>query len=279
MKAALIPPIPALKRFGQGDFHLLLSHLLTDPRYKRHYIVQRMKGAYLVLDNSAHEFSAGESAEKLLVQATEIEAQELVVPDVLEDMEATVEGTLKAWEAWHDSITFKIHNPSLMYVPQGETEEAWALCLREQVRIHLYMTKRRNLRRDFVIGLSKDYEKWEGGLSHLIGMYLIPTMSNCATVGINVQLHLLGWGRDLWALGDLARSYPWIRSTDSAKPFVYALAKIALDPLEVPPEYPTRPADYFSKTLRHKTVIDRAYTNIAVFKGLAREEVHVEAAG
>ena len=54
MKAALIPPTPALKRYGLGDFHLLLSHLLEDPHYFIHYRRQRDQGAYLVLDNSAH---------------------------------------------------------------------------------------------------------------------------------------------------------------------------------------------------------------------------------
>lgn len=272
LKAALIPPTPSLKRFGHAQFHLLLSHLLDDDKYKSHYIGQRLQGAYLVLDNSAHEFNAGESAEKLLTQAVEIDAQEIVVPDTLEDYPQTVEGTLAAWETWGDSDAFRTHNPALMYVPQGKDLLDWWSCLEEQTRIHRYVTRRRHLRRDFVIGISKDYERWDGGIMHLISEYIYPLIASHTEMGIKVHVHLLGWGRDLWALSEISLKYPWIRSTDSAKPFVYALKGIQLDPVSQsePPPYPGRPSNYFSRYLR-KEKHQLAEINTMVFRMCARD--------
>lgn len=268
----MIPPISSLKWFGHGQFHLLLSHLMENEQYKAHYRKQREQGAYLVLDNSAHEFTAGESAEKLLVQALAINAQEIVVPDVLFEYQSTVEGTVTAWEAWTNSFAFSTHNPALMYVPQGADVQEWNECLTEQVRIHKYATKNQNLRKDFVVGISKDYEIWDGGLTRLIDDFIHPLVLDHRQKGIKVQVHLLGWGRNLWALQEIALRYPWVRSTDSAKPFVYAMSGIRLDPANqpTPPEYPRRPPDYFKKKLIQKKM-QIAEINAMVFRMLARD--------
>lgn len=272
MKAALIPPIPALKRFGQGDFHLLLSHLLEDERYLNHYREQRGKGAYLVLDNSAHEHGAGEGAAQLAEWARILAAQEVVVPDVLEDAGATVEGTISAFEAWYegDDRSMTVLDPALMYVPQGAVASDWRWCLRELVELHLFNSKRRKLRQDFVIGVSKDYEVWDGGLMQLLQDDLYPLRSQLRVSGVRMQVHLLGWGRQLWNLEELARQCPWVRSTDSAKPFVYALKKINLweHTTKDPPKYPTRPSKYFATKLTEEQEIT-SVKNSMLFRAMA----------
>lgn len=278
MKAALIPPIPDLKRYGTGDFHLLLSHLLKDKRYFEHYDDQRKKGAYLVLDNSAHEEGQGNDPEVLLFNAMAIRAQEIVVPDVLDDGPATVERSTEALETWFEGTSSVnrrlIHDlsPALMYVPQGRNEAEWWECLQELIRIHLYVTKRYQYRPRFVIGLSKDYETWKGGLLHLLNEYLLPQVRN-SYFPYNPQVHLLGWGRKCWALAEIAKIHPWIRSTDSAKPFVFARGKINLwTHLESePPKYPGRTNDYFQKALtpRQRELADG---NAELFRKLANNE-------
>lgn len=246
MKAALIPPTPELRYFGNGDFHLLLSHLVEASNdYTAHYIRQRQLGAYLVLDNSAHEFSAGQNAEKLATQALALRAQEVVVPDVLEDADATIQGAVSAMEVWIEGGAFRDLSPALMYVPQGKTVEDWSGCLNELVQIHKYMAKRTFVQTTFTVGLSKDYEVWDGGLLFLIKRYLRPMVIRLADEKIRMNVHLLGWGRDLWVLNEIAREYPWLRSTDSAKPFVYALNGTRLNPKRTP-TYPRRPEEYFS---------------------------------
>lgn len=272
MKAAAIPPISQLNRFGTGPFHLLLSHLLPDKRYYDHYADQRRLGSYLVLDNSAHENGQGDDCEALMYNALALNCQEIVVPDVLFDFPATVERSTEALEVWFERkhAAIKTTSPALMYVPQGETEEAWAMCLSELVRLHAFVAKRHGYRKDFVIGLSKDYEMWDGGLMHLIEEYIVPLFTDCQSRGIGPKLHMLGWGRQLWELGIIAKKHPWIRSTDSAKPFVYGLARTTLrEHLEGdPPQYPKRPDAYFEKKMGDLQ-IKVATDNMLLFRELA----------
>lgn len=254
MIAAVIPPIPELKTFGNGDFHLLLTHLLDNADYRNHYKEQRGSGAYLILDNSAHEMGEGQGAHNLMLKAVQMNAQEVVVPDVLFNAEKTVERAVSAHETWFEGQhggMLKL-NPSFMYVPQGQTPDEWSECLNQLIGIHVHAAYHYEVRRHFVIGVSKDYEMWDGGIKHLIGEYLYPQIKYCQTrFGITPSVHLLGWGRDLWALAEVARAYLWIRSTDSAKPFVYALRHMQLEKGTVLP-YPGRPQDYFKKRLTPK---------------------------
>jgi len=277
MKAALIPPIPDLERYGHGDFHLLLSHLLRDNRYFHHYRKQRNQGAYLVLDNSAHEQGQGNDPEVLLFNALAIGAQEIVVPDVLDDGPATVEATTTALETWFEGTSTVnrrlIHDlsPALMYVPQGRNEIEWWECLKELMRLHHYMARIYKYRPQTVIGLSKDYETWDGGLMHLLDEYLYPMRIKDR----QFQVHLLGWGRKSWNLADIARKHSWIRSTDSAKPFVFARGRAGINLWnfieELPPKYPGRPKDYFEKALTPRQRLI-AEANVDLFRKLASNQ-------
>lgn len=273
MKAGLIPPIPELEEFGRNSFHLLLSHLISNKTYHDHYKRERRRGAYLVLDNSAHEFEIGQRADILLDQAISLQAQEIVVPDQLDDAEGTIEGALSAMEVWYEgdrASEMRDLNPALMFVPQGKDEKEWTECLKELIRTQRFVSRKRSGRTDFVIGLSKDYEVWDGGLDHLIADWLQPIRRSAEVKGVKIQVHLLGWGRQLWDLGFLARKYPWIRSTDSAKPFVYALRNICLvDYLSTfPPKYPGRTKRYFKQRLiQTKRLI--AINNVRIFKEMA----------
>lgn len=248
---------------------MLLTHLLHKRGYMKHYVEQRQNGAYLVLDNSAHEKGEGEDAVSLMASAIRLRAQEVVVPDVLFDSEKTIDKAVQAHETWYEAghpgmVTL---NPALMYVPQGESITQWIYCLDTLLMLHAYAAERHNIRRQCVLGISKDYEKWEGGITGLLGM-AIPILSKYATRGMDVKVHLLGWGRDLWALSKIASSYPWIRSTDSAKPFVYAIHGIKLDPSKEAPEYPTRPKAYFGYRMNEQQQLIAEH-NANVFRAVA----------
>lgn len=271
MKVALIPPCPFLPIFGNAQFHLLLAHLFSRSSYVKHYKKQRLHGAYLILDNSAHEKGEGEDSEILMLRAMDVQAQEVVIPDALEDAEGTVEACLSAHETWYEGSYSGMRelDPTLMYVPQGKNADEWNECFRSLVRIHNFCAKRHRLRRDFVLGLSKDYEVWPGGLRELIEKYILPVKRELLLKDIHMHLHMLGWGRNLWMLNEIARDHPWIRSTDSAKPFVYAINGIELRPPEVP-EYPKRRWNYFSTT---KMDTDICATNILAFIQCARGEL------
>lgn len=273
MKAALIPPIPHLDEFGRGDFHLLLAHLLDHANYREWYRMERKHGAYLVLDNSAHENGQGQDPATLLRMGFDLDAQEIVVPDVLDDAGATVECCIAAHEEWFESgsAILDAYAPAFMYVPQGKDVDDWAQCLQDLVSIHAYCSRKYSLRRDFVVGVSKDYDVWDGGLMRLLDEYVKPLRDEKLEAGVKVQVHLLGWMRDLWALKEIADKHKWIRSTDSAKPFVYAEANIdllrAYNKYEVP-EYPKRKKEYFYKKLTTKQV-EIATNNAWMFRETA----------
>jgi hypothetical protein len=272
MKAALIPPIPELDIYGRGDFHLVLTHLLSDINYYKHYKAQRDNGAYLVLDNSAHEKGEGEAARDLLRDAMLLDAQEVVVPDVLFDAEKTVERAVQTHEEWFEAGNQKILelSPALMYVPQGQDVDEWESCLAQLIGIHLHSSKRYSIKQQFVIGVSKDYEMWNGGLVQLLVDSLLPRLVNVNdNYGFFPQVHLLGWGRDLWALRDISRMCRWVRSIDSAKPFVYAYHETRLHTTKPVPEYPGRPNHYFYCCLDEKAQVKAALHNVSTFRKLA----------
>lgn len=261
MNVGLISPIPHLEEFGRGSFHLILAHIADQDRYYyRHYVEEAQRGAYVVLDNSAHEHGAGGKPEDLLDLGLKMGVSELVCPDVLDSYEGTIENTYKALEYFKanqdDLDNFQIR---LMMVPQAESTYKWGKCLQDLIREHI----RHFGARPFTIGISKDYEIWEGGLGHLIQTYVEPAWRQ-----YKMDVHLLGWGRNLSELSSLSARFPWIRSTDSAKPFVYGMNEILLRMGENP-EYPRRPPDYFEREMT-ELQLDIARHNVNVFRIRAR---------
>jgi len=270
MEACLIPPIYELESFGYGCHHLLLSHLLKYKHYKEHYIREKKNNkAYLILDNSAHEFKSGQKAELLIDQAFEIKADEIVCPDILFDGRGTFDRCRDALRVFSQSDRFAELKPNIMIVPQGKTYEEWQVCLYDMMNEYdwVYSKHPKQFKQVPVIGLSKDYEMWDGGLTRLFEQNLTLVMTNEW-----ISVHLLGWGRNLWDLNTIAREYgsiEYLRSVDSAKPFVYALSNIRLNFNESIPEYPTRPKNYFQSSLT-KEQRDIAYNNVRMFELAAK---------
>lgn len=268
----VIPPIPHLETTAGRPMHLLLAHLMDDPAYVRFYRRERARGAYLILDNGAHEHLRGEDVGTLLLQSAQVEAQEVVLPDVLENASGTMEATIKAFwfletqagknllrQAWY---------PNLMVVPQGGTPREFRLCLDELLRAYGAFIARSDgeYTPHITIGVSKDYETWEGGLYTLLEETVIP----CAN-DYHARIHLLGWGRDLWAYRKIVTTFEdRIRSCDTAKPYVYASRGIVLDPMRPAPVYPKRAPEYFATPLDvHAAVIVR---NVRVFDDMIKGE-------
>ena len=274
MKTAYIPPIPHLKDFGVGDFHLILSHLLDDPEYREHYKEQRARGAWLLLDNSAHEDGQGADAEKLIYQALDLDVQEVVVPDVLDNADGTLEMSISALETWNNlrNLKEKIEHLRFMYVPQGEDYDRLVYCLDNLVKAHVYNARQQHYRLDFSLGISKDYERFEGGLMRFLDEEISPLHKAFAKNGVDVQVHMLGWGRQLWELPKIARKHTFLRSTDSAKPFVYGLSGITLNTGGPPPEYPTRPKDYFCLEMTPEQIV-ASTINADIFTAMASGEI------
>jgi hypothetical protein len=267
VKAALIPPVEHLWDFaGDDQIHLLLSHLLDRPAYLDFYRKQHLRGAYLILDNGAHENTSGEPMQEILAKAVKVRASEVVLPDTLADYHATVKGAEQALiyllgpgqDVWAGKY------PALMLVPQGATRDDWERCFQDLVALYVKAQVARPdlFARSLTIGVSKDYDQWKGG--HVALLEFLARFHEW----MRFDIHLLGWARDLVTLGTLADTFPWIRSTDSARPFVYAASGIRLGRPGHAPLYPGRAPDYFDMTM-DEDMLDCARSNVAYFRKMA----------
>jgi hypothetical protein len=241
--------------------HLALNHLMENDTYMRFMQEAGAAGDWITLDNSAHEFQSGQKLQELLPNAISIRAREIVIPDVLFHAMYTVEAGREAFKFLDTSVLFKACSPTprLMVVPQGRDELDWVWCLKQLIET----ADAYGLGGLLTIGLSKDYERsdgFPGGLNHLIHVYLQPL---CELR--QIPTHLLGWPCT-WEMIDLARSYSCLRSTDSAKPFIYAMKGITLQHSRVP-KYVKRPEGYFDMKIPG---LDLAQQNITAFKLAAR---------
>jgi hypothetical protein len=269
MKIALIPPIPNLPNLPRTGIHLLLSQNFSSEPYVDYYRERRRKGDLLILDNGAHENGIGEGAEYLLSKATLVNAQEVVVPDVLFDRRGSVERTkrfLKYIVSKHGSVEYELAgSPRLMLVPQAPERAEWGVCLRAMLAAWDSIIPDHT--ESPVIGISKDYDNWRGGLVRLISDFVEPLYDER-----DFDVHLLGWSNNLWSTAEISLRFPWVRSTDSAKPFVFAKNHIRLEPGGHIPRYPRRDQEYFSKPLTPRQW-EIAMVNIEVYKAAAQNEL------
>lgn len=262
MKIAVIPPASLLHTYGiLGDkYHLCLSHeVLTNHSYAEFYQRRRQEGDFVILDNSAHEQLEGQSLDQLVLAAKTIGPSEIVLPDRLFFGDDTIERSTEAYARLRQEFPAT----KLMGVPQGRTISEWVTCLNALLSLGVD-----------TIGISKDYEVWPGGLACRV-----------ADVGErhpSVDIHMLGWGRELWQLREIEES-GLVRGVDSAKPIVYALHGVELPDVisrETTPKYPRRKNDFFvgPEDGEYPEEFHRiARANIAAFRREARGARHVHA--
>ncbi len=237
MKFGMICPIAHLDLFATGEYHLLLSHLLVDQRYRDHYRVQADENAWITLDNSAFEHGQSVSVEQLLHQAVDINASEFVLPDVMYDASGTLEASSRALDILtaHER---ELGNMQMMLVAHGTSIFTWGSCLSRLVELYRSVFPKR----PFSIGVPKNYDGWHGGSANLISRFILSLRAE-----YDCDVHLLGVGRDISQTVTICVRYPWIRSTDSTKPFVYAYHGLSVGTQQGGfPEYPGRPDDFFS---------------------------------
>jgi len=118
---APVGPVAVLADLAQrgefGDYHLLLAHaVLMDPPAWRH-LVATYRPDFVIMDNSLIELGESLPGTAILEAASIVQADAIVLPDKLLDMEATLEMAVRAYEELpHDGGV-----PDLMAVVQGES--------------------------------------------------------------------------------------------------------------------------------------------------------------
>lgn len=269
MKIALIPPAPSLRRYAPlGDMEMMLAHLLDKPGYRDYYRNAIESGRFVILDNGAHESQReGLDVISMLAMSRSLGGvSEIVLPDVPQNARATIEATARAVKTLTTPSGQAAYaaggKPNLMYVPQGRTPESWIGCLNQLVKLHLNAAEQVKLRKP-TIAIAKYYVQ-----AHPASAHVLYDAIHEAVPYASVDIHILGWPKNLWMLDSLNR-YGKFRSCDSARPFVYANAGQLLEPGgDHVPKYPRRDEFYFDRPLspdQHQL----AMRNIAVFRAAA----------
>lgn len=248
MKIAIITPIPDLNKYATlSDYHLTLAHLaLESDEYVSFYKDRVSKGDFVILDNSAHELGEGLDVDTCIKVAKAMNACEMVLPDKIGDGEIT----LKMAKESLDKVRAQLPGTQVMAVPQGKTIYEYKKCLEGLLNIGVD-----------TIGIAKSSELLDGGINTSIEAIL--------DTKTNVNMHLLGWGKNMNALYKVGLLYSdRIRGTDSAKALTYARAGlyINLDPYGVQPGLTQRQADFFGVSIEHDA---QALHNVNVFRSWA----------
>jgi hypothetical protein len=110
---------------GRTDYHLVLAHLLQDPDYLTFY--DTVPG-FKILDNGAAEGSTV-GHEELVEAGVSIGVDEIVVPDVLRDCNATLDST-REFETVSAGWVHGSGRPRFMGVVQGTSISEYTKCLR-----------------------------------------------------------------------------------------------------------------------------------------------------
>jgi len=245
---ALIPPIPHLD-LGTTKRHLLLAHLCDDPKYFLYYRNRRLQGDFLILDNSAYEFHGSQGTiSYLLALGYHLRAQEIVVPDTIMRERSTYSHML-------DSAAFlnstagqyawkRAEGPRIMVVPQvdPETQDIDDYDEHAQLLMELWHYVNPYLAGHITLGISKNMDRLEGGWPKIFEQVVTNLTANYP-----IKVHLLGLPHRLQMIRQLLRDYPFIRSLDTAQPFISALAQQSMQLLDA--ELVGRPTGYLTTTL------------------------------
>jgi hypothetical protein len=116
-KMIFIPPFALLGTSSHYYRHLMLPHLVHEPRYASHFKQVKRLGQYVILDNGAAE-GVSIPNEGLVDTAHDFRVDELVLPDVMHDGNATYARVLDFLSDYRNKLPV---STLLGYVLQGRT--------------------------------------------------------------------------------------------------------------------------------------------------------------
>jgi len=114
----------------RGNYHLILAHdVVQHPEV--YHRVYNIFGMTVIMDNSVIELGKAVDLQ-MIGEAVKITgATTIVLPDVLEDADATIESIREAYPAWKEYFTGLLGDGNdwgFMIAPQGETIQDFARC-------------------------------------------------------------------------------------------------------------------------------------------------------
>lgn len=249
MKLAFITPVQHFHFALMSNIHLVLTPVMDEPDIGRAYTEQyRMldhSAHYKILDNGAHENDGPTKIEETLGRARAIRAHEVVMPDVQQEPNATVDAVREAvdWlltDYGMDSYQFSMC-PNLMYVPQGTNRQEWVGCLKFLIEEHERLVMAKTIfPHQPVIGIAKKHALIDG-MSITECCQWVRRLTERA--GESTPVHLLGWP-DRTSILQIREDFPFVRSIDTAKPITLGYYGTDAIKDEVWSEKP-RPDSYF----------------------------------
>lgn len=271
MKLAFITPLNWIEQFGnQGDFHLVLSHLLNRDIENEYEKKMKESGKNLVLDNGTFENGKPEGIDSLLNKALRIKAKVFFAPDYLYNAKLTREAfentkyIMKKQKAL-DKIKIGV-------VIQASTQEEWLeeykyFC--DQPEVGLIGLSILAIPRCFGSWNTKKHAKNEEYSLKI--EEITPSRLKCLESLKNMQIkhkfcHLLGQGSNQSDLIYAKENCPWIISNDSSCCFQSGLfGKRLTKNLEVPEGKIKEKVDFNLKELTKQQQKDIQY-NIDICK-------------
>jgi hypothetical protein len=187
-------------------YHLVLAqYVLSDRRYAAFYHNLHMQDHFIMLDNGAAENGHSIGIENVVRAADLVGVDEIVMPDVLDECNATISATANAMKFVPERMR--------AVVPQGKDWADWEYCATHLVAMHCR-----------TICVAKRYEAFEGGRAHALGIIRQHKWH------LTHDVHLLGCYRNpLREILDAIEAAPWARGIDTSAPISYAQSGDTLD--------------------------------------------------
>lgn len=212
MQLCVIAPTPhldILTRFSR--MHLVLTHwVLENSDYAEFYENRRIEGDYIILDNGAYEFTVSQCIEDLKRAADIVMPHEVVLPDALRNGMATARMSEEAYEPLVQHFDW---DTKFMAVVHGKNPKEWDWCLRRQIELPVH-----------VLGIPRVYADDFGSWIPAIAAIRDSSMRG------RFDIHLLGAPHDLTHAAEVHKVFPTVvRSTDTAKPIHFAMARKRFD--------------------------------------------------
>lgn len=267
MRIAYIPPTNQRTAFAMALeswqlanaslFQMFIESEITLLNRDRNAMFRDLPG-YKILDNGVYESNVATDIHSLMSKAGIISADEIILPDVMGSCDGTLAATNDALRHGAELLDgYALCEgegklPRFMFVPQGQSTSEWFTCLERGVAAYsqfLYaLPSRHQAYRagpvQLTIGLAKHHDMTlpVGHYRRILHSYFEHGPS------LDYPLHLLGWP-DRTPLADVINDYRWVRSMDTARPFVRALYRHAQGSIHalsyLEDQFP-RPDDYFN---------------------------------
>jgi len=211
VKYALItPPLGERLLYTTGlNYHLALAqYLATDPDYLQMYqrIRNQCNGAFIIVDNGAAEGEL-QSLDDIVKSAALVDADEIVLPDMLRDSKQTIELVTSS------VVLNSIPARKRFIVPQGRDLIEWMSCLGHLTAKVKFST----------IGVPKHLGSMPGGRHECLRMI------EAAGFHLDYNVHLLGlYDLPSKELKDIVADFPWVRGVDSGLPVALAQHGLSL---------------------------------------------------